>query len=121
MRSGYSSRTLERSSVPRPEPVPPPREWVIWKPVRACVCSQGGLGVRAGEGGLEGMACIHQPPGSCGHTNVRPRVTRRRHTGRHGGVRVCVCMYYLPWRVSQSSTSFRSRSSTESSSSCPSV
>jgi hypothetical protein len=27
MRSGYSSRILEMSSVPMPEPVPPPREW----------------------------------------------------------------------------------------------
>jgi hypothetical protein len=31
--SGYSSRILEISSVPMPEPVPPPREWVTWKPV----------------------------------------------------------------------------------------
>ena len=30
--SGYSSRILEMSSVPIPEPVPPPREWVSWKP-----------------------------------------------------------------------------------------
>ncbi|KAF3858213.1 hypothetical protein F7725_011414 [Dissostichus mawsoni] len=28
MRSGYSSRILLMSSVPIPEPVPPPREWV---------------------------------------------------------------------------------------------
>ncbi len=27
MRSGYSSRILEMSSVPSPEPVPPPRLW----------------------------------------------------------------------------------------------
>eukprot|EP00850_Spirogloea_muscicola_P012760 SM000084S23096 [mRNA] locus=s84:29513:29909:- [translate_table: standard] len=27
MRSGYSSRILEMSSVPMPDPVPPPREW----------------------------------------------------------------------------------------------
>lgn len=27
MRSGYSSRTLEISSVPMPEPVPPPIDW----------------------------------------------------------------------------------------------
>jgi hypothetical protein len=29
IRSGYSSRILEIKSVPMPEPVPPPREWVI--------------------------------------------------------------------------------------------
>merc|ERR1711972_1210870 len=34
MRSGYSSRTLEMSSVPMPEPVPPPSEWQSWKPWR---------------------------------------------------------------------------------------
>ena len=34
MRSGYSSRILEMSSVPMPEPVPPPSECVIWKPCR---------------------------------------------------------------------------------------
>ena len=32
IRSGNSSRTLETRSVPSPEPVPPPREWVSWKP-----------------------------------------------------------------------------------------
>merc|ERR1719440_2431502 len=32
MRSGYSSRIFEIRSVPMPEPVPPPREWQIWKP-----------------------------------------------------------------------------------------
>jgi hypothetical protein len=32
MRSGYSSRILEIKRVPIPEPVPPPREWVSWKP-----------------------------------------------------------------------------------------
>jgi len=32
IRSGYSSRILEIKRVPMPEPVPPPREWVIWKP-----------------------------------------------------------------------------------------
>lgn len=32
IRSGYSSRILEIKRVPIPEPVPPPREWVIWKP-----------------------------------------------------------------------------------------
>ena len=35
MRSGYSSRILEIKSVPIPAPVPPPREWVIWKPSRS--------------------------------------------------------------------------------------
>eukprot|EP00659_Diplonema_papillatum_P014682 gene14681-biopygen14746 len=30
--SGYSSRNLEISNVPIPEPVPPPREWDSWKP-----------------------------------------------------------------------------------------
>ena len=30
--SGYSSRILEINKVPIPEPVPPPREWVIWNP-----------------------------------------------------------------------------------------
>ena len=30
--SGYSSRILEMSSVPMPDPVPPPRECVSWKP-----------------------------------------------------------------------------------------
>ena len=34
MRSGYSSRILEMSRVPMPEPVPPPSECVIWKPCR---------------------------------------------------------------------------------------
>merc|ERR1719379_662952 len=34
MRSGYSSRIFEMSSVPMPDPVPPPKEWVIWKPCR---------------------------------------------------------------------------------------
>merc|ERR1712025_643834 len=34
MRSGYSSRILEMRRVPIPEPVPPPREWVSWKPCR---------------------------------------------------------------------------------------
>ena len=34
MRSGYSSRTLEISSVPMPLPVPPPSEWHTWKPAR---------------------------------------------------------------------------------------
>merc|ERR1711904_757759 len=33
-RSGYSSRILEMSNVPIPAPVPPPREWVSWKPWR---------------------------------------------------------------------------------------
>merc|ERR1719182_1009717 len=32
--SGYSSRILEISRVPMPEPVPPPMEWVTWKPWR---------------------------------------------------------------------------------------
>merc|ERR1712168_725119 len=32
--SGYSSRILEMRSVPIPEPVPPPREWVSWNPWR---------------------------------------------------------------------------------------
>lgn len=32
MRSGNSSRILLISSVPMPEPVPPPSEWVSWKP-----------------------------------------------------------------------------------------
>ena len=31
--SGYSSRIFEIKSVPIPAPVPPPSEWVIWKPV----------------------------------------------------------------------------------------
>merc|ERR1719324_1827510 len=31
-RSGYSSRILEIKRVPIPAPVPPPREWVSWKP-----------------------------------------------------------------------------------------
>ena len=34
MRSGNSSRILLIKSVPMPAPVPPPREWVIWKPWR---------------------------------------------------------------------------------------
>ena len=34
MRSGYSSRILEIKRVPMPAPVPPPREWLIWKPWR---------------------------------------------------------------------------------------
>ena len=35
MRSGYSSRILLMSSVPIPEPVPPPRECATWKPAHA--------------------------------------------------------------------------------------
>merc|ERR1719164_353762 len=34
IRSGYSSRILEIRRVPIPAPVPPPREWLIWKPWR---------------------------------------------------------------------------------------
>ena len=34
MRSGYSSRILLISSVPMPEPVPPPSEWQTWNPAR---------------------------------------------------------------------------------------
>lgn len=34
IRSGYSSRIFEMSSVPIPEPVPPPRECVSWNPCR---------------------------------------------------------------------------------------
>merc|ERR1719318_1803669 len=30
--SGYSSLILEIRSVPIPDPVPPPREWVSWNP-----------------------------------------------------------------------------------------
>merc|ERR1719194_311793 len=33
-RSGYSSRILEIRRAPIPAPVPPPREWVSWKPWR---------------------------------------------------------------------------------------
>jgi hypothetical protein len=32
--SGYSSLTLEINKVPIPDPVPPPKEWVIWNPYR---------------------------------------------------------------------------------------
>jgi len=32
--SGYSSLTFEIKSVPIPEPVPPPNEWVIWNPYK---------------------------------------------------------------------------------------
>ena len=32
--SGYSSLILEMRRVPMPDPVPPPREWVSWKPCR---------------------------------------------------------------------------------------
>ncbi len=32
--SGYSSRILEMRSVPMPDPVPPPKEWVSWNPWR---------------------------------------------------------------------------------------
>merc|ERR1711937_435648 len=32
--SGYSSLIFEMRSVPMPEPVPPPRECVSWKPCR---------------------------------------------------------------------------------------
>merc|ERR1719181_2107863 len=32
--SGYSSRTLEMSSVPIPAPVPPPNEWHNWNPCK---------------------------------------------------------------------------------------
>merc|ERR1711972_278946 len=34
IRSGYSSRTFEINNVPIPEPVPPPKEWHIWKPCK---------------------------------------------------------------------------------------
>ena len=34
IRSGYSSRIFEMRRVPIPAPVPPPSEWVIWKPER---------------------------------------------------------------------------------------
>ena len=34
IQSGYSSQILLMSSVPIPDPVPPPSEWVIWKPWR---------------------------------------------------------------------------------------
>ena len=34
MRSGYSSRASERSRVPMPGPVPPPRKWHSWRPWR---------------------------------------------------------------------------------------
>ena len=37
--SGYSSLIFEIKSVPIPAPVPPPREWVIWKPCRQSVAS----------------------------------------------------------------------------------
>ena len=30
--SGYSSLILLMRRVPIPDPVPPPREWVSWKP-----------------------------------------------------------------------------------------
>jgi hypothetical protein len=30
--SGYSSRIFDTNRVPKPEPVPPPNEWVNWKP-----------------------------------------------------------------------------------------
>merc|ERR1719174_2679357 len=33
-RSGYSSRIFEISRVPIPAPVPPPREWLNWKPCK---------------------------------------------------------------------------------------
>ncbi|CAA7399059.1 unnamed protein product [Spirodela intermedia] len=33
--SGYSSRIFDISSVPIPDPVPPPSEWQIWKPAVA--------------------------------------------------------------------------------------
>lgn len=32
--SGYSSRILDMSNVPRPEPVPPPNEWANWNPCK---------------------------------------------------------------------------------------
>lgn len=34
IRSGYSSRIFDIISVPIPEPVPPPNEWVSWNPWR---------------------------------------------------------------------------------------
>jgi hypothetical protein len=33
--AGRTSRSFERSSEPRPAPVPPPREWISWKPCSA--------------------------------------------------------------------------------------
>lgn len=32
--SGYSSRIFDIKSVPIPEPVPPPSEWVNWNPCK---------------------------------------------------------------------------------------
>ena len=48
--SGYSSRILEIRRVPIPAPVPPPSEWVIWKPV---TCKKGG------EKGRDGGRIVH--------------------------------------------------------------
>jgi len=45
IRSGYSSRILLIKRVPSPEPVPPPREWVSWKPEGR---REGGRGGREG-------------------------------------------------------------------------
>ena len=41
--SGYSSLILEMRRVPIPDPVPPPREWVTWKPGSWDVSSTGGF------------------------------------------------------------------------------
>ena len=42
MRSGYSSRILLISSVPMPDPVPPPSECATWKPAPSRVPSGDG-------------------------------------------------------------------------------
>jgi hypothetical protein len=44
IRSGYSSRIFEIKRVPSPEPVPPPREWVSWKPEGGREGGKGGGG-----------------------------------------------------------------------------
>lgn len=36
---GQTSRSFDRSREPRPAPVPPPSEWIIWNPCNASVAS----------------------------------------------------------------------------------
>ena len=63
IRSGYSSRILLMRRVPRPEPVPPPREWVSWKPVERV---GGWVGGWLEEKEVIGMGCCKTRVGRVG-------------------------------------------------------
>jgi len=97
MRSGYSSRILLISSVPMPEPVPPPSEWQTWKPGPRSRPSQPSL-----------PRCMHHARDALSQALCCSLAMLR--SGRSA-----------PWRQSQDSASLRTTSSTESMSSAPSV